>query len=125
MHNSAVNEETKKSPQTMKPSVEHTCSHCLYFHAVKPGRRPLKGNCSHHKEWIEHASLYTCSEMSALSLKPKGIYRMETDGDGGWVHVRRETKVRSRLFLIKGGEAERGRKGGRGRGDVREIRKFT
>ena len=39
--------------------------------------------------------------MSALSLKPKGIYRIETDGKGGWVYVRREGKVRSRLFLVK------------------------
>jgi len=97
-----VNTESKKSKQAAKSPVENTCSHCLYFEAARPGRRPLKGNCSYHKEWIDYASFYTCSEMSSLSLKPKGIYRLESNGMGGWVYVRREGKVRSRLFLVKG-----------------------
>ncbi len=97
--------------------MEHTCSHCLYFQAARPGRRPLKGNCGYHKEWIDRASLYTCSEMSALSLKRKGIYRLKTDGKGGWVHVRREAKVRSRPFLVKG---EKPKGSGREQGIVEE-----
>jgi len=71
----------------------------------------LKGNCSYHKEWIDNASFYTCSGMSALALKRKGIYRLEADGEGGWLYVRREEKVRGRLFLVKGARDGGGQEG--------------
>jgi len=71
------------SKQAGKSPGENTGSHCLYFQAPWPGRCPVKGNCSYHKEWSDIASFYTCSEMSALALKPEGIYRLEADGEGG------------------------------------------
>jgi len=106
-----VHKDSKKTKQAGKSPVENTCSHCLYFQAPWPARRPLKGNCSYHKEWIDNASFYTCSEMSALALKRKGIYRLEADGEGGWLYVRHEEKVRSRLFLVKGARDGGGQEG--------------
>jgi len=106
-----MNKDSKKSKQAGKSPGENTCSHCLYFQAPWPGRRPLKGNCSYHMEWIDNASFSTCSDMSSLTLKPKGIYRLESDGAGGWLYVRREGKVRSRLFLVQGARDGGGQEG--------------
>lgn len=104
--------DPKQSVETPRPSEEHTCSHCLHFQPENRERRPLAGNCAYHKEWIENASLYTCSDMSALPLDPKGIYRLKMDGKGRWAHVRRENKVRARLVLVKAKGRGSGREGG-------------
>lgn len=92
-----------------KPKSENTCSYCLYFQPPWSNRRPLRGNCTRHKQWIERASLTTCSEMSSKTLIPKGIYRMVPDRFGKRVYVFREVPMRTRLFLvpkIAGGRGE-------------------
>lgn len=80
---------------------EYTCSDCLYFQPPPEARRQSRGNCTFHKEWIENAFLTTCSEMSLEKLKEKGIYRLVANGTNGWLYVRRQQKLRTRLFLIK------------------------
>ena len=80
---------------------ENLCSFCLFFQPQAPGCRPLRGNCSYHKEWIENASLTTCSDMSSHPLEEKGIYRLVANGGDGWLYIRREVRLRTRLFLVK------------------------
>jgi len=80
---------------------ENVCSYCLFFQQSLVGRRPLQGNCCYFKEWIDNASLTTCSDMSAQPLKEKGIYQLVANGDNEPVYVRREHRVRTRLFLVK------------------------
>jgi hypothetical protein len=88
----------KKSP--MK-DAENVCSYCLFFQPHTPGFRPLQGNCTYHKEWIENASHTTCSDMSSQSLKEPGIYTLARNNGHGWLYIRREKKLRTRLFLVK------------------------
>ena len=82
---------------------ENVCGYCLFFQRYPAPSRYLRGNCTYHKEWIENAYLTTCSDMSARQLEEKGIYRLvENDPNGGdWVHIRRDKKQRTRLFLVK------------------------
>ncbi|MFQ5542131.1 MAG: hypothetical protein ACE5E2_04820, partial [Candidatus Binatia bacterium] len=53
-----------------------------------------------HKEWIENASLTTCSDMSVRPLEAKGIYRLVYN-QGEWLYNRRTSKARTRLHLMK------------------------
>jgi hypothetical protein len=57
-----------------------------------------------HKQWIESAARTTCSEMSHGRLQ-EGIYQLLARTRGQWRYVRRTRKVRTRLFLVKGGRA--------------------
>lgn len=82
------------------PAEDNTCAYCLYFHPWEPQRRPLGGNCSHYKEWIENASQTTCSEMSNRPLDQKGIYEIIPTRLGP-TYVHRKQKQRTRLFRIK------------------------
>lgn len=66
-----------------------------------PRGRALKGNCGHHKEWIEDAAHTTCSDMSNQPLEEKGIYQLVRNNGDGWFYVRRTHKLRTRLFLVK------------------------
>lgn len=92
----------KKSTKKAGDDIENTCSYCLFFQSYRAGRI-LQGNCAYYKEWIENASSTTCSDMSNRPLKDKGIYRLVVNDDtGGLSYVRRENKLRTRLFLIKG-----------------------
>jgi len=103
---------------------ENVCGYCLFFQRypapsghlrgncthykewIETAYAPsghLRGNCTHYKEWIETAYLTTCSDMSNSRLDEKGIYRLvESDSNGGdWIHIRRDKKQRTRLFLVK------------------------
>lgn len=80
---------------------EYLCTDCLFFQSAPNSPRALKGNCSYHKQWIENAAYTTCSEMSRQSLKQQGIYRILTTTDASRAYVRREEKLRTRLFLLK------------------------
>ena len=82
---------------------ENLCAYCLFFQRYPAPSGHLRGNCTHYKEWIETAYLTTCSDMSNSRLDEKGIYRLvESDSNGGdWVHIRRDRKQRTRLFLVK------------------------
>ena len=91
-----------RSHKKSVPELENLCSYCLFFQPYPGGARTHQGNCAYHKEWIENASLTTCSDMSSQPLKEKGIYRLVTDGTDSWSYVRRQGKLRTRLFLIKG-----------------------
>ncbi|MFQ5902378.1 MAG: hypothetical protein ACE5JO_01690 [Candidatus Binatia bacterium] len=94
----------KKSRPRKNSSVregEDVCTYCLFFQPHRPGSRPLRGNCTFHKEWIENASLTTCSDMSRIPLKEKGIYQLVENGGDGWLYVRRREKLRTRLFSVK------------------------
>lgn len=94
----------KRIPSGKKNPVlrsENVCSYCLFFQPSRPGTRPLRGNCTHHKEWIENASLTTCSDMSRRHLEEPGIYKLVPGGDEGCIYVRRTKKLRTRLFLVK------------------------
>lgn len=88
--------------------AENTCAHCLYFKPPLNNRRPLSGNCALHKQWIEHASLTTCSEMSNKPLIPAGIYRLVAGGNAKWNYIRRKVPIRTRLFLVRRPTAGRG-----------------
>lgn len=80
--------------------MENTCSYCLFFQSYRRGR-VLQGNCSYHKEWIENASATTCSDMSNRPLAEKGIYRLVSSDETGWSYIRRQQKLRTRLFSVK------------------------
>ena len=80
---------------------ENVCAYCLFFQPRRAGRRPLEGNCYYHKQWIENASLTTCSDMSCQSLGEEGIYHLVSNQGDGWTYIRRQEKLRTRLFLIK------------------------
>jgi hypothetical protein len=47
--------------------------------------------------------------MSVRRLKEKGIYQLVTDGHGGWLYVKRQEKIRTRLFVVRQ-RVERGEK---------------
>ena len=81
--------------------LENLCSYCLFFQPYHGGSRTLQGNCAYHKEWIENASLTTCSDMSSQPLKEKGIYRLVSSDENGWSYIRRQQKLRTRLFSVK------------------------
>lgn len=81
--------------------AENTCGYCLFFQSYRPGTRPLRGNCAYHKEWIENASFTTCSDMSNTHLAERGIYCLVPNHGSGWLYVRREKKIRTRLFSVK------------------------
>jgi len=89
---------SKKSPSRDRDNV---CSYCLFFQPDPEGNHPLRGNCTYHKQWIANASRTTCSEMSSFPLKENGIYELVRDAANGWTHVRRTTKLRTHLFLVK------------------------
>jgi len=94
----------KKLRSFKKTSLHHgenVCMYCLFFQPNPPRARPLRGNCAYHKEWIENASVTTCSEMSKWDLKEKGIYLLLGNSENGWSHVLRRNKLRTRLFLVK------------------------
>lgn len=91
-----------RSPKKAVADLENLCSYCLFFQPCPTGSRVLQGNCAYHKEWIENASLTTCSDMSSRPLKEKGIYRLVQSEANVLSYVRREQKLRTRLFLIKG-----------------------
>ena len=92
----------KRSAKKRAGDIESLCSYCLFFQSYRTGR-VLQGNCAYFKEWIDDASATTCSDMSNEPLKDKGIYRLVVnDNTGGLSYVRREHKLRTRLFLIKG-----------------------
>ncbi len=95
-----MDENSKIKKKGRKSHEENTCSRCLYFESHLPDRRPLKGNCTHHKEWIENASFTTCSDMSDRPLEPKGIYRLVYN-QGEWSYDLRTSKPRTRLYLMK------------------------
>jgi hypothetical protein len=80
---------------------ENVCSYCLFFQPDPAANGRLRGNCTYHKEWIDNASRTTCSEMSSCPLKEKGIYELVANNGNGWLYVRRQEKLRTRLFLIK------------------------
>jgi hypothetical protein len=81
---------------------ENVCAFCLFFQRYPAPSRYLRGNCTYYKEWIENAYLTTCSDMSNCALNEKGIYRLVESGlNGGLVHIRRDKKLRTRLFLVK------------------------
>ena len=85
-----------------KNDRENVCAYCLFFQPDPAASRPLRGNCTYHKEWIENASLTLCSDMSNRPLKEKGIYQLVANGDhDGWLYIHRQEKLRTRLFLIK------------------------
>lgn len=88
----------KKNPAL---SAENVCGYCLFFQPYRPGTRPLRGNCTHHKEWIENACLTTCSDMSSCHLEERGIYKLVPSAEQGCIYVRRTKKIRTRLFLVK------------------------
>lgn len=94
----------KRSRAPKKGSTTHeenVCAYCLFFQPSRAGRRPLQGNCTYHKQWIENASLTTCSDMSNQSLSEEGIYRLVANDADGWSYIRRREKLRTRLFLVK------------------------
>jgi hypothetical protein len=80
---------------------ENVCGYCLFFQPYRPETRPARGNCTHHKEWIENASLTTCSDMSSRHLEERGIYQLIPIHKGEWTYLRRTKKVRTRLFSVK------------------------
>ncbi|MGH7772583.1 MAG: hypothetical protein ACREQA_10155 [Candidatus Binatia bacterium] len=85
-----------------KNGMENVCAYCLFFRPHLEASRPLKGNCTYHKEWIENASLTLCSDMSSRPLKEKGIYQLVANGDhAGWLYIHGKEKLRTRLFLVK------------------------
>jgi len=88
-----------------RKSVENVCSYCLFFQRDPSAPHSIRGNCTYHKEWIENASLTTCSDMSSHPLKEKGIYRLINKSGEEWIYARRQEKLRTRLFLVKGGKA--------------------
>jgi hypothetical protein len=96
-----MNDSFRPATESSGPQTENTCSYCLYFEQWRASRRKKCGNCSLHKEWVEDAALMTCSDMSMERLGNKGIYRLVEDG-GVWGYVRRERKVRTRLFVVGG-----------------------
>jgi hypothetical protein len=69
-------------------------------------RAHMRGNCALHQEWIEKAARTTCSEMSNGRLQ-KGIYRLFGKVRGEWHYRRRETRIRTRLFLVEKGSSQR------------------
>jgi len=89
------------SKSNRKIPLENFCSYCLFFQPATPRGRPLGGNCTYHKEWIDNASFTTCSDMSNQPLKEKGIYQLVPDQSDRWLYIRREKKIRTRLFLVK------------------------
>lgn len=94
----------KRVPSGKKNSVlsaENVCGYCLFFQPEPPGRRPLRGNCTHHKEWIENGWLTTCSDMSSRRLEERGIYQLVPSSENDCIYIRRTKKVRTRLFLVK------------------------
>ncbi len=94
-----------KKPRSPKKNVvasENLCSYCLFFQPYPAGgSRSQQGNCAYYKEWIENAPLTTCSDMSSQSLKEKGIYRLVSNDQVCWFYVRRQEKIRTRLFAVK------------------------
>jgi hypothetical protein len=87
-----------------KQEQENLCTYCLHFQIYPASKSEMQGNCTLHKEWIENARRTTCGEMSAVPLKEKGIYSLVTDPDKGWIYVRRERKLRTKLFVISRAE---------------------
>src|SRR3970282_2102205 len=87
----------RKKPTSKNSLDENICTYCFFFQAWQPRGRPLKGNCTYHKEWIENAALTTCSDMSNQPLEEKGIYQLVSDDGNGWSYVRRTNKLRTRL----------------------------
>jgi len=95
---------SKKLPSGKNGSIrdgENVCGYCLFLQPYRPGTRPLRGNCTYHKEWIENASLTTCSDMSSCRLEEPGIYQLLPNSGSGWRYVRRTEKIRTRLFSVK------------------------
>lgn len=91
-----------KSPKKSAVDLENLCSYCLFFQPYPAGVRNRQGNCTYYKEWIENASLTTCSEMSNRPLKESGIYQLVANNDtDGCSYVRRQVKLRTRLFSVK------------------------
>ncbi|TAJ97884.1 hypothetical protein EPO44_12110 [bacterium] len=92
----------KRSRSLKKTNAdENLCSYCLFFQPYPGGSRTLQGNCSYHKEWIESASFTTCSDMSNQPLNEKGIYRLVSSDETGWSYIRRQQKLRTRLYSVK------------------------
>ena len=84
------------------PDWENTCNYCLYLQPV-PGSAG-SGNCTYHRQWIHRSAFSTCSDMSAQPLE-EGIYTLSTSAYGTWNYHRRRERVRTRLFLLRGGAA--------------------
>ncbi len=85
-----------------KPESENTCRDCLYLQRPPGAPHARCGNCALHKEWIASAARMTCSDMSNYRLQ-RGIYQLLKQEYGDWCHVRRNKRVRTRLFLVRGG----------------------
>lgn len=93
------------SPKT-KSEPENTCRYCLYLKRPPGAPQSRCGNCALHKEWIESAARMTCSDMSNYRLQ-RGIYQLLKQEYGDLRHVRRNKRVRTRLFLVMGGGGQR------------------
>lgn len=93
-----------------RPEWENTCNYCLYYHANPLRRSKTAGNCSYHNEWIETSEFTTCSDMSPQSLQP-GIYVLKPTAVGDWCYIRREGRMRTKLFVIEGGRGPGGARG--------------
>jgi len=90
-----------RSPKKSVVDYENLCSYCLFFQPYPAGSRTHQGNCAYYKEWIENAAFTTCSDMSSQSLKEKGIYRLVSNDQVCWFYVRRQEKIRTRLYAVK------------------------
>jgi hypothetical protein len=80
---------------------ENFCVYCLHFQVYPDSKTALQGNCTLHKEWIENAGRTTCGEMSAVPLKEPGIYHLKGEPNHGWIYVKREKRVRTKLFVVR------------------------
>jgi hypothetical protein len=109
-----MNEKGKLRPAKRIPlwHYDNLCSYCLFFETHNVPGRLLNGNCTHHKEWIDNASLTTCSDMSKQTLLHHGIYRLSSKPHGTLIYTRREAKIRTRLFLIKNQSGKKGSRPG-------------
>jgi len=87
-----------------KQEQENLCTYCLHFQIHPDSKNELQGNCTLHKEWIENADRTTCGEMSAVPLKEKGIYHLVADPNRGWIYLKRDQKLKTRLFAVKTAE---------------------
>ncbi len=103
-----MSDKTKPVPQRERFEPENTCGYCLYLQPPPNSRAPSKGNCTYHKEWIENASTTTCADMSKKRLKEKGIYELVGNEKSGWEYLKRRTKIRTRLFLVRKSEKRKG-----------------
>jgi hypothetical protein len=90
----------------LRPEIENTCGYCLYFKPPPNARQSSRGNCSLHKEWIESAGRTTCSEMSNRRLA-SGIYELARREPGEWLYIRRNVRMRTRLFVVNGKAGDR------------------